>query len=167
MSVYYLHSSQKRVPSFCCASYKFILFSHPNSSFLVLSLTPMPPRNDVAPTYPPMPPGVMEYFAMLVQNGSLPVPTPQPSIPLVAPLSLVPNPTPPTETRSFTRPGRGQGGALAEKEKASKDVTASATKRKSLVDPDIETPPATTSGKTPNTKMRVKRIKVSAVRSSF
>ena len=118
-----------------------------------------------APLAPP-PEGFLEYLAFLSQNGSLVLPFQPP------PLSVAPTPTvesvalPPTPTqgRSFSRANRGTGGVLAEKEKVSKQITASATKRKSLVDPHVEVEVSSVSrvAKTLNPK-QAKRPRVSKV----
>ena len=116
-------------------------------------------------TTPPAPPGFMEYLAALVQNGSIPLPTSQSPAPLITPTPAVRTP-PSAEGRSFTRPGRGQGGALTSKQKTSKDITAPATKRKALVDPELEPlSPSILShpGKSADTKPR-KRPKTTNVR---
>ena len=91
---------------------------------------------------PDPPPELMRYLTLLYQSGTLPpLPVQTPPSPTASP---TPTPTPtPTEARSFSRPGRGKGGALAEKEKVSKQITAPATKRKSLVDPDTKIQPST------------------------
>jgi len=121
------------------------------------------PTGHPVPAHPPPPPGFMEYLSRLVQTGSLPPLMAQtPTTPL-APIPEVP--PSPTETRSFTRPGRGQGGALTQKLKVSKQITASATKRKSLVDPDVEIQSPSTSDpaeKSSSTKpaKRIKTVKV-------
>lgn len=102
----------------------------------------MAQQND--PTNPAPPPGFMEYFALLVQNGTFPPPMAQTPALSAIPSTPIPDASPlPTEGRLFTRSGRGQGGALTEKRRVSKQITASATKRKSLVDPDVETHPST------------------------
>ena len=67
-----------------------------------------------ATSHPAPPPGLMEYLAVLVQNGSLSLPMSQPLVPLAPSVPAVDIP-PSTEGRSFTRPGRGQGGAFVEK----------------------------------------------------
>jgi len=112
----------------------------------------------------------MEYLSMLAQNGSLPGLTAQnPVLPISTPVpSLL---SPPTNTRSFTRAGRGQGGALAQKKEVSKRITAPATKRKSLIDPDLELQAPSTldpAGGVLSQKpqKRAKTVKVSALSSS-
>ena len=113
----------------------------------------------MAPVQATPPPGFMEYLSLLAQNGSLPglmVQNPAPPVP-----------SPPSNTRSFTRAGRGQGGALTQKKEVSKQITAPATKRKSLVDPDLELQSLSTSdpaGKVPSQKPG-KRAKVVKVRA--
>ena len=83
----------------------------------------------------------MEYLMLSSQNSTLlsslqpsSLPALQPS-PLPTPSSV---PPPPSQTHSFSHPNCGTGGALVEKQKISKEITASATKCKSLLDPDIE-----------------------------
>ena len=101
----------------------------------------------------------MEYLALLSQNSSLL------SALQTSSLSTLPMPLPPTQGRSFSRPNRGTGGALAEKQKASKDITASATKRKALVDPDVETLPSSEATTGTNGR-QAKRPKPTRVRIS-
>ena len=129
-------------------------------------------------TSQPAPAALVEYLAALVQNGSLPlsaliqngslpVPTTQSPAPPAVPSTVAVDAPPSAEGRSFTRLGRGQGGALAEKQKASKDITASSTKRKLLVDPEIEPEPPLVlnhPGKSTETKRGVKRAKTTNVR---
>ena len=115
---------------------------HPVSlSFPAHLLTPMSAQNT---TSQPAPAALVEYLAALVQNSSLPlsaliqngllpVPTTQSPAPPAVPSTVAVDAPPSAEGRSFTRLGRGQGGALAEKQKASKDITASSTKHKLLV----------------------------------
>lgn len=119
---------------------------------------------------------------MLVQNGSIIIPASQPpaspvslapEVELPLPVSLAPEvelsePSPPPKSRSFTRSGRGKGGELAGKLKASKDVTAPATKRKNLVEPEIESPPSmiNPSSKSADPKPSRKRIKIANVKFS-
>ena len=91
---------------------------------------------------PPTPPeGLVEYLTLLSQHNSL-LSTSQPpssSATLTPTPESVPPPVPtPTEGRSFSRANRGTGGALAQKQKVSKEITASATKRKSFVDPHVQ-----------------------------
>ena len=93
----------------------------------------MGPQNAAGPPIPfTPPPGFMEYFSMLIQNGSLPpLPGQTPTLPTT--------PTPPSsQGQSFTQASRGQGGALADKQKALKDIMAAVRKHKSLVKSDIE-----------------------------
>ena len=124
----------------------------------------MAPRNapgPSAPPYPTPPPGVMEYLAMLAQNGQLPLSANQTLAPPAPPTST-PDVPPPSEIRSFNRVGRGQGGALMDKQKASKEVMASNRKRKSLVELDVEVyPPSTPSPVVKNAgkQSTVKRLK--------
>lgn len=142
--------------------YKFVYCSLFFPAFPAWLLAQMVPSNT---TTPPAPPGFMEYLAALVQNGSIPLPAPPSPAPLVAPIPAVDTP-PPTEGRSFTRPGRGKGGALTSKKKVSKDIMAPATKRKALVDPEIEPQtPSNHPGKSADTKQR-KRLKTANVRCS-
>lgn len=87
------------------------------------------------------PPGFMEYLAaFLAQNGSLPsIPTSQPLPQPSTSVDVAPDtPTPPVQSCSFTRLGRGTEGELSDKLKVSKQITASATKRKSQLDPEAE-----------------------------
>ena len=86
---------------------------------------------------------LLELLGLLSQNSTLltalqsnSIPAPLPSIP--APLPPISTPPAPAEVegRSFSHVGRGMGGALAQKQKVSKQITASAMKRKSVVDPD-------------------------------
>ena len=97
----------------------------------------------------------MEYLTLLSQNSTFlsslqpaslstlqPPPLPTPSI----------VPPPPSQGRSFSRPNRGTGGALVEKQKISKEITASATKRKSPLDPEVELIPELTESHTRQTK---------------
>ena len=107
-----------------------IFIPNPGSSLCSMVLPNAP--GDVAPTPPA---GFMEYLALLSQNGSL--------LSALQTSSLLPTPMPPPSTQGhlFSHPNCGMGGALVEKQKALKDITASATKRKTLVDPDAETPP--------------------------
>jgi hypothetical protein len=121
------------------------------------------------PAYPVLPPGFTELLT-LFQNGTLPLPPAGQT--LVPPASPAPplDVPPPTEGRSFTRLGRGQGGALVEKQKVSKQITTSATKRKALVDPDIESPPPSTpsrAGKKVSGKPPAKRLKTVKVNTIF
>lgn len=108
----------------------------------------------------------MEYLKILSQNGAI-LPALQSSssstTPALAPQSV---PPPPTQGRSFSRPNRGKGGVLAEKERVSKEITASATKRKSLVDPDAQTL-ATLAAAEPTSARQVKRLKVVEARTLF
>ena len=128
---------------------------------------PMASQNTAGPPVPfTPPPGLLEYLSMFVQNGSLPPPGQVPTLP-------TPPAPPSSKRRSFTRAGRGQGGALADKQKASKDVTAAARKRKSLVESDVETQPPLASGsvnKNPSGKLAAKRpkiVKVGRILSCF
>ena len=76
---------------------------------------------------PYLPPKVMEYLSLLAQNGLFPPPPNQtPALP--APPTSTPSMPPPSEGRSFTRIGRGQGGALLDKQKVLKEITASTRK---------------------------------------
>ena len=108
----------------------------------------------------------MEYLALLSQNGSLlsalqNSPLPSASTPT---LQSIPPPPPPTQGRAFSRPKRGTGGELAEKQKVSKEIKASAIKRKSLVDPHIGIQamptPEVTEGNNPRQAKRAKVTKV-------
>jgi len=135
----------------------------PQPSSPSCSLAQMAPARPL----PTPPPGVAEYLALLAQSGSLPGfmvqdPTPPVSTPVPSLSSL------PAESRAFTRVGRGQGGALTQKQAVSKQITAPATKRKSLVDSDLELHSPDPTGKGPARKS-VKRVKTAKVRtfSSF
>lgn len=108
----------------------------------------------------------MEYLALLAQNGSLPpIPAPPTSTPATS-TSTPQSVPPPTQGRSFSRPNRGTGGVLSEKQKVSKDITASATKRKSFVDPDAEVQAPSSSEVVATTSRQTKRPKVVKVRVS-
>ncbi|KAF9789591.1 hypothetical protein BJ322DRAFT_1105454 [Thelephora terrestris] len=111
---------------------------------------------------PPPPEGFMEYLAMLSQSGALPFPVPQHlSQPATSIPTTPPTPTPPaTEARLFNRAGRGTGGALSEKQKVSKQITAPASKRKSTLDSDaeIELSPSLEAAESANLKQK-KRVK--------
>ena len=106
---------------------------------------------------------LMEYLSTLFQNGSLPpLPTTQPpSLPVTSPTPAPPSIPPPAQGCSFTRAGRGTGGVLVEKQKVSKQITASTNKRKTLVDPDIETQPAVAESANARQAKRPKTAKVS------
>ena len=93
----------------------------------------------------------MEYLTLLSQNSTFllslqpvslstlqPPPLPTPSI----------VPPPPSQGCSFSCPNRGMGGALVEKQKISKEITASATKHKSPLDPEVELIPELTESHT-------------------
>lgn len=115
--------------------------------------------DDPAALGDPPPPTYAEYLAFLAQTGSRRPPQPATLI------DATPNtPTPPTQPRSFDRPGRGTGGALSDKQKVSKQITAPATKRKSALDPDVEIQLSPTSGtaKSSNQK-KAKRVKTTKV----
>ena len=105
------------------------------------SLTSMVQLNPSGSATPAPPEGFMEYLMLLFQNSMLllslqllSLPALQPS-PLPTPSSV---PPPPSQARSFSCPNHGTGAALVEKQKISKEITASAIKCKSLLDPDIE-----------------------------
>ena len=100
------------------------------------------------------PEGLMEYISLLVQNGTFPVPPASPS-------PVPPSIPPPAQGRAFTRAGCGTGGELVEKQKVSKQITAPANKRKTLVDPDIETQPAVAENTDIRQAKRPKTVKVS------
>ena len=102
------------------------------------SMVRLNPSGSAAPAPPE---GFMEYLTLLSQNPTLFSSLQPPSLSALQPPSLpTPSivPPPPPQGRSFSRPNRGTGGALVEKQKISKEITASATKRKSPLDPDIE-----------------------------
>ena len=109
----------------------------PQSWFLTSMVRPNPSGSAT----PAPPEGFMEYLTLLSQNSTLLSSLQPPSLPALQP-SPLPTPSsvppPPSQARSFSRPNRGTGGALVEKQRISKEITASATKRKSLLDPDIE-----------------------------
>jgi hypothetical protein len=108
---------------------------YPGWSFVLMAPQNVPSLP--APPHLTPPPGNMEYLSLLVQNGSFPPPPNQtPALP--APPTSTPSMLPPSEGRSFTHVGRGQGGALLDKQKVSKEITASTRKRKSLVEPNVE-----------------------------
>ena len=115
----------------------------------------------------------MEMVMLLTQNPALlsalqlslsvlqpllsahqPLPFPIESMPT---LSSVPPPA--SQGRSFSHPNCGMGGVLTKKQKISKEITASATKRKSLLDPDVEATPEIAEGNPRQTK-RSKATKV-------
>ena len=103
-----------------------------------LVLAPMVPSNPAVHLHLTPPEGFTEYLALLLQNGSLPpLSAAQPASPSA--LSPTPRVPLPTKGRTFSRAGRGTGGVLVEKQKVSRQITAPATKRKSLVDPELET----------------------------
>lgn len=146
---------------------------HPTQTLPGWLLVPMLPQNATSPpvpTHSTLPPGVAEFLTSLFQNGTLPLPSAgQTPVP---PASSTPPPgiPPPAEGRSFTRPGRGEGGVLVQKQKVSKQITTSAIKRKALVDSDVETLPPSTSGsvtKSAGTRPSAKRIKTTKVRHYF
>lgn len=117
------------------------------------------------PPHPVPPPGLAEYISMLFQNGSFPPLTAQTTVPPAPSGSTLGVPLP-TEGRSFTQPGHGQGGALAEKKKVSRQIMATATKRKSLVEPDVETQSPSTPdppGKKASGKLPAKHAKTAKV----
>ncbi|KAF9783130.1 hypothetical protein BJ322DRAFT_1110024 [Thelephora terrestris] len=108
----------------------------------------MAPQNVAGhPSHPTPPEGFMEFLTVMLQNGAFqngtfpPFPTtqsPSPSPSAASPTPLSPShPPPSTQPRVFDRAGRGTGGALANKQKVSKEITASASKRKAL-DSDAE-----------------------------
>ena len=98
-------------------------------------------RQDASGSPAPAPPeGFMEYLQTLSQNGLLlpllqPQPPPTPDTSTTTSVSL---PSTSAQGRSFSRPNHGTGGVLLEKQKISKEITAPATKRKSLVDLHVE-----------------------------
>ena len=108
----------------------------------------------------------MEYLQVLSQNGLLPpmLQPPPSSTPDTSTTQIAPLPPTPTQSRSFSRPNRGTGGVLVEKQKVSKEITAPATKRKSLVDPHIEVEGSSTSAVPgTNNPRQAKRQKVTKV----
>ena len=113
---------------------------------------------------PALPEGFMEYLTLLSQNSTLLSSLQPASLPVLQspPLPTPPIiPPPPSQGRSFSRPNCGTGGALVEKQKISKEITASATKRKSPLDPDIELTAEVTDSNTRQTK-RPRPTKVSS-----
>ena len=112
------------------------------------------------------PEGFMEMVTLLAQNPTF-LSALQPSLsalqpslsahqPLPFPIESMPTlssvPPPASQGRSFSCPNRGTGGVLTEKQKISKEITASATKRKSLLDPDVEATPEIAEGNPRQTK---------------
>ena len=92
------------------------------------------------PNAPIPPPGVLEYLAQLAQNGtlssfSIPQHLPPPTTPIPAKPDI---PAPPAQAHTFDRVGHGTGGALLEKQRTLKQITASAKKHKSQLDLDAE-----------------------------
>ena len=91
-------------------------------------------------------PALLSALQPLLSAHQLLLSAHQPSLsahqPLPFPIESTPTlssvPPPASQGRSFSRPNRGTGGVLTEKQKISKEITASATKRKSLLDPDVE-----------------------------
>ena len=80
---------------------------------------------------------------LLAQNGSLPpfVPAPQHLPPPAMPILVEPaTPMPPTQGHTFNRLSRGTGGVLLEKQRVSKQITASTKKPKSQLDPGAKIP---------------------------
>ena len=110
----------------------------------------------------------MELFTLLSQNSSLLSALQPPSLPTTPAPALQSTPPPPTQGRDFSRTGRGTGGVLVEKQKVSKDITAPAIKRKSLVDPAIEGQGSSISEVTGGTDARpAKCTKATKVRTSY
>lgn len=86
---------------------------------------------------PPLPDRLLEIMQYLAQGGTLPpLPIPQPLPQVAAPIPDTP--TPPTQARVFNRTGRGTGGALSDKQRVSKEITAPAMKCKSQLEPNVE-----------------------------
>ena len=119
--------------------YIIVLFFCAESRFPASVLTPMDRQA------PPPPEGFLEYLALLSQNGSLIstfqpllISTPQPPLVPTTQPPLLPAIPAPIQGCSFSRANRGVGGVLAEKERVSKQIMAPATKRKPLVDPQVE-----------------------------
>jgi len=77
------------------------------------------PTGHLIPAQPIPPEGFMEYFALLLQNGSISLPMTQPSSqPLVSPVPALPGvPLLSTKARSFNQASRGTGGVLVEKKR--------------------------------------------------
>ena len=115
------------------------------------------------------PEGFVEYLALLAQNPAsfsqfsafLTQSSQSPSLPSTpTPSSSAPAPG----GRTFNRSNRGVGGELAEKQRASRDITAPATKRKTLVDCDTKVEFSPTPGTTEvSSGGQAKRLKVSKV----
>ena len=157
-----LHTDDKIVSTSCYYRLYIILsFFCSESRFPASVIAPMD-----RPA-PPLPEGLLEYLALLSQNGSL-VPTFQPPLILTPQPPLVSTPQPPlspaipapTQGRLFSRANRGIGGVLADKEKVSKQITAPATKRKSLVDPQVEAVSEVSETPNPRQKKRQRVTKV-------
>lgn len=126
------------------------------------SLTPFPlpmvrqkASNNVIPALPPgvsdatpaLAPGLSDALVALLSQHGLVVQSPSLSPPAasVPTPPSIPAPSPPPQVRNLSRANRGTGGVLAEKMRVSKEITASATKRKSLVEPDAEVQDSSTS----------------------
>ena len=136
----------------------------PTTQVLCPGPAPMDQASDPVP-----PAGFAEYLAFLVQNGSIPsFPASQPPQQRAAPLLTTPDtPAPPTQHRFFTWANHGTGGALSDKQKVSKEITASATKHKSQIDPDAETQLSPTSGAAKSSSQKqTKRAKTTAKKVS-
>lgn len=131
------------------------MFFYPRIPGLSSRSIPMSQQN-----FEPPPEGFNEYLNYLAQKG----------ISVAHPPALAPvqPDAPPVAAREFTRLGRGTGGALTQKEKVSKEITAPAKKRKALVDPEVEVSPEEPE---PAKTLPVKRLKrsnpTSKVRSIY
>ena len=138
------------------------LFFYSPSGYMPPMVQPNPSGNVVL-TQPEV---FMEMVALLAQNPAL-LSALQPSLSALQPPSLpiestlIPSSTPPLPSQgcSFSHPNCGMGGVLMEKQKVSKEITASATKCKSPLDPDVETMSEIAESNSRQTK-RSKAIKV-------
>ena len=112
---YYIHRCQKHVylmfPWICIKS--VCRLHHPTQTlpgWLLVLMLPQNATSPPVPTHSTLPPGVAEFLTSLFQKGTLPLPsagqTPVLPASSMPPLGI----PPPAEGRSFTRPGRGEGG---------------------------------------------------------
>jgi hypothetical protein len=107
----------------------------------------------------------MAQEGLLPASASQPSPVPPATSPIPDPEATTSDdPPPPIQGRLFDRAGRGTGGELAEKQRISREITASATKRKALVDSDIEVQPSPKPADIGGKKVKqAKRLKSQAV----
>ena len=121
-------------------------------------------QNDLTPQ-PALPnEEIAGLITSLVQNGSIPIALLQSLTTAGTPPTPTPTKTPPsTNARNFNRPGRGTGGVLDEKKKTSKDITAPASKRKTLVNSDVEPQSPSASGSGTSNGRATKRQKATKV----